>query len=52
VVGTWTSPTATCCERVKVDLHVLRMLVLHEIDGEGDRSDIVVVDEGAMKLLE
>jgi hypothetical protein len=32
--------------KVEVDLHVLRALMLHEIGGEVDRADIVVVDEG------
>jgi hypothetical protein len=41
---------------VKVDLHVLRALMLHKIGGEVDRVDIVAVDEGgalegAMELL-
>jgi nucleoside-triphosphatase THEP1 len=42
---------------VQVDLHVLRALVLHVIDGEVDRADVVAVDEaggleGAVELVE
>jgi hypothetical protein len=29
-----------------VDLHMLRVLMLHEIDGEVDGADVVAVDEG------
>ena len=44
-------------DKVKVDLHVLRALVLHGIGREVDHADVVVVDEGgarerAIKLLE
>jgi hypothetical protein len=35
----------TLVDDVKVDLHVLRVLVLHEIDGGVDRADVVAVDE-------
>jgi hypothetical protein len=42
---------------VQIDLHVLCALMLHEISGEVDRADVVIVDEGdtlkgAMELLE
>jgi hypothetical protein len=55
-VGTRTSPTATRSDEVEVDLHVLRVLVLHEVGGEVDRVDVVAVDkggarEGAVELL-
>jgi hypothetical protein len=33
---------------VKVDLHVLRVLILHEIGGEIDHADVVAVDEGGV----
>jgi hypothetical protein len=44
-------------DKVQVDLHVLRVLMLHEIGGEVDRVDVVVVDEGgtlegAVELME
>jgi hypothetical protein len=44
-------------DEVKVDLHVLRALMLHSIGGEVDRIDIVAADEGgvlegAMELLQ
>jgi hypothetical protein len=43
--------------KVEVDLHLLRVLVLHGIGGEVDHTDVVAVDEGgarkgAMELLE
>jgi hypothetical protein len=31
---------------VKIDLYVIRVLMLHEIGGEVDRADVVAVDEG------
>lgn len=42
---------------MKVDLHVLHALVLHEIGGVVDHADVIAIDEGgarerAMKLLE
>jgi hypothetical protein len=42
---------------VKVDLHVLRTLVLHEIGGEIHRADVVAINQrgaldGAVELLE
>jgi hypothetical protein len=59
VVGTSRTRTSPVATRswTKVDLHVLRTLMLHEIGGEVDRVDVVVVDEcgaleGAMELLE
>jgi hypothetical protein len=44
-------------DKVHVDLHVLRALMLHGIDGEVDRVDVVTVDEsdaleGAVEILE
>jgi hypothetical protein len=44
-------------DEVKVDLHVLRALMLHKIGGEVDHVDVVTVDEGrthegAVELLE
>jgi nucleoside-triphosphatase THEP1 len=44
-------------DKVQVDLHVLRALVLHGIGGEVDRADVVAVDEagaleGAVELVE
>jgi hypothetical protein len=33
-------------DEVKVDLHVFRALMLHEIVGEVDRTDVVAVDDG------
>jgi hypothetical protein len=44
-------------DKVHVDLHVLRALMLHGIGGEVDRADAVVVDKsgtlkGAVELLE
>jgi hypothetical protein len=44
-------------DKVQVNLHVLRVLMLHGIGGEVDRVDVVVVDEGgalegAVELLE
>ena len=37
-------------DEVQVDLHVLRSLMLHDIGGEVDRTDVVAVDEsGALK---
>jgi hypothetical protein len=33
-------------DEVQVDLHVLRMLMLHEIGGEVDGADVVAVDKG------
>jgi nucleoside-triphosphatase THEP1 len=43
-------------DKVEVDLHVLRALMLHEINGEIDRADVVAIDkggthEGAMELM-
>jgi hypothetical protein len=53
---TRTSPIGTHLDEVQVDLHVLRVLMLHEIGGEVDRADVVVDEgvtlEGATKLLE
>jgi hypothetical protein len=53
---TRTSPVATRWW-TKVDLHVLRTLMLHEIGGQVNRTDVVAVDEcgaleGAVELLE
>jgi hypothetical protein len=31
---------------MQVDLHVLRVLMLHGIDGEVDRANVVAIDEG------
>ena len=31
--------------QVEVDLHVLHALVLHEIGGEVDHADVVLIDE-------
>jgi hypothetical protein len=47
----------TLTDEVKVDLHVLRTLVLLGIGGEVDCADVVAVDEGGtrervVKLLE
>jgi hypothetical protein len=47
----------TLVDEVKVDLHVLRALMLHEVGGEVDCADIVAVDEGealegALEFLE
>jgi hypothetical protein len=44
-------------DKVQVDLHVLRVLMLHEIGGEVDHADVVAIDEGgtlegAVELLE
>jgi nucleoside-triphosphatase THEP1 len=43
-------------DKVQVDLHVLRALMLHAIGGEIDRADVVAIDkggtlEGVVKLL-
>jgi hypothetical protein len=35
----------TISYEVDVDLHVLYVLVLHKVDGEVDRADVVTVDE-------
>jgi hypothetical protein len=42
---------------VQFDLHMLRVLTLHEIGGEVDGADVVAVDEGgtlkgAIELVE
>jgi hypothetical protein len=47
----------TLADEVKVNLHVLRALMLHGIGQEVDRVDVIVVDEsgaleGAVELLE
>jgi hypothetical protein len=47
----------TLTDEVKVDLHMLRALMLHGTGGEVDRVDVVAIDEGgtlegAMQLLE
>jgi hypothetical protein len=47
----------TLADEVYVDLHVLRALMLHEIGGEVDCADVIVVDEGGtlkgdMELVE
>jgi nucleoside-triphosphatase THEP1 len=36
----------TLADKVKVDLHVLRALMLHKIIGKVDHVDVVTVDEG------
>jgi hypothetical protein len=36
----------TLANEVQADLHVLRALMLHEIDGEVDRINVIAVDEG------
>jgi hypothetical protein len=33
---------------VEVDLNMIRALVLNEVDGEVDGTDVVTVDEGAL----
>jgi hypothetical protein len=33
-------------DEVKVDLHILCAMVLHEIGGEVDRTNIVAINEG------
>ena len=38
----------TLVDEVKVDLHMLRALMLHGIGGEVDHADVVAVDEGYM----
>jgi nucleoside-triphosphatase THEP1 len=39
-------------DKVQVDLHVLRALMLHGIGGEVDRADVIEVDEsGALEGL-
>ena len=52
VVGTWstrTSPIATLSRtKCKVDLHVLRPLMLDGVGGEIHGADIVAVDERAL----
>jgi hypothetical protein len=47
----------TLADKVEVDLHVLHAIVLHEIDEEIDRVDVVTVDKSGahkrvVKLLE
>jgi hypothetical protein len=43
----------TLADEVKIYLHVLRALVLHEIGEEVDRADVVAVDEcGAHEAVE
>jgi hypothetical protein len=34
--------------KVEVDLNMIRALVLNEVDGEVDGTDVVTVDEGAL----
>jgi hypothetical protein len=40
VVGTRTSPTTTRADEVKVDLHMLRALMLHGFGGEVGRTTL------------
>jgi hypothetical protein len=35
-------------DKVQIDLHLLRALMLHEIGGEVDRVDFVTVDEAGV----
>jgi nucleoside-triphosphatase THEP1 len=35
-------------DKVQIDLHLLRALMLHEIGGEVDHVDFVIVDEAGV----
>jgi hypothetical protein len=38
----------TLADEVQIDLHVLRVLMLHGVGGEVDYADVVAIDEGGV----